>query len=171
MVESIWLFLVGVMLILGVSSWLLKGIPRERRARRLTHTIQVLVASSSTELVESEPTLQWVQERVDIWRLALSAACIGLAITREKQVQGTVDAVDRYLTAENPFLRKTVADFLSFMFEREERMAGDQIPANIAMWVLWNVKGSTQPPEYSEMLAAPKVGHYCIRIAAVWEDV
>jgi hypothetical protein len=141
----------------------------DERARRLVSVIQLGVTASAIDLADSDSTLRWVLNRVDAWRLCLTAASIGLATTQERDSGGMLDAVDGLLMNENPLLREAIADFLTFMFKRDERIPKDLIPAHIGLWVLWNVKGTRGAPDGDDILAVPKVGHFCLRMGSIWE--
>jgi hypothetical protein len=141
----------------------------DERARRLVTVIRLAVTSSEVSLADSDATLHWVLNRLEAWRLCLTAATIGMAVTQERTSPGMVETVDRLLAEQDPALREAVADFLSFMFKREERIPKDLIPATVGLWVLRNVKGTPEPPEGGEIDAAPRVGHFCIRMGAIWE--
>ncbi len=139
------------------------------RAQRLIGAVEAGVTASALDLVDADSPPQWVFSRLDVWRLCLTAASIGLATTRERDSAGMVDAVDRLLREENPLLREAVADFLTFMFKRDERIPKDLIPAHIGLWVLWNVKGTKDAPDGDDILAVAKVGHFCLRMGSIWE--
>ena len=139
------------------------------RAQRLIAVIRVGVIAAELDLAGTDSTLNWVLNRLELWRFFLTAASIGLAATQETKNGGMVEAVDQVLFEEDPQLRAAVVDFLNFVFKRDKRIPSDELTAQIGLWVLWNVKATPDPPGNKESFAAAKVGHFCLRLGAIWE--
>src|SRR5262245_42241240 len=139
------------------------------RATRLIAGARRRMLERQMELANGDPSLRWARNRPDLWQFCLLAASIGLATVREKKVPGMVEAIDLALLETDPSLRDAVKDFLGFIFQRDQRIPTEELPRQIGLWVLWNVKGTSQPPLSSEAMAAAQVGDSCLSMAATWD--
>ncbi len=128
--------------------------------------VTAVIDASAHEFINQEPSLRWVLRRPEVWNHVLKIASFAVASSNEDNDPALLDELSEILSRWNPRALQAIEDLFSFLGSGH---TGDELPAKIGMWVLWNVKGTSDPPTLEESLGALKVGHFCIRVAGTWD--
>ena len=139
---------------------------QQEAAEALFRTVTTLVDASARDLVAQEPSLRWVLRRGEVWAHVLKIASLAMAASRHGNNPALLESLDKLLLRWSPTSLQAMEDVFAFIGDGQSRQ---ELPERIGIWVLWNVKGTSEPPAYEESLGALKVGHYCLRIGGTWD--
>jgi hypothetical protein len=136
----------------------------QQTAQDLVQRIRQLAELEARQLVERDPSLGWVRERLRRWITSLQIACVALALSREQDNPEVLELAESEIERWDPHVLDALTSFYSFI----DGLLRDDLTTAMGLWVLWRTRHGEGGVETDEDGLASEIGYRCVDVAAKW---
>jgi len=135
----------------------------------IVDTVNLISISSMVSFLDKYPILKEILKESknpsNDWDFYMTAAGSGIVLISSETYKGEHDEIKNRASEIDKDIPRAIDDFISFM--NKGNVSDDLIPANIGLWVLWNLK-QAEPSNEEVKELAPVIGNFLLQIIFDW---